>query len=209
MPAVSCLDLTVGGLLYTACPFNGWYSVTEIVHNMVSGWGPPPAPAEGPGAKLDGGGREGRAGPVPEHEGDPLQVLGAGGRSDGAGKGLYSGGRGTLCGDWRCLDMTQVVRRGHEGDCCRPPPPRLCPPPPPSSPLSVLFLAQMHEDRYNVGLEVARNLGLESRNDYDVGAPPPVADCCCCSVHAAWASLIVGAWPCALPCPLSVRCRFS
>lgn len=35
MPAVSCLDLSVGGLTYTACPFNGWYADTEIVRNIT------------------------------------------------------------------------------------------------------------------------------------------------------------------------------
>ncbi|KAG2438015.1 hypothetical protein HXX76_005629 [Chlamydomonas incerta] len=35
VPAVSCLELSVGGLTYTACPFNGWYAVTEIVRNLT------------------------------------------------------------------------------------------------------------------------------------------------------------------------------
>ena len=35
MPAVVALDLSVGGLLYTCIPFNGWYSVTEIVRNLT------------------------------------------------------------------------------------------------------------------------------------------------------------------------------
>ncbi|KAI3435713.1 hypothetical protein D9Q98_001771 [Chlorella vulgaris] len=35
VPAVSCLDLSVGGLTYTACPFNGWYTDTEIVRNIT------------------------------------------------------------------------------------------------------------------------------------------------------------------------------
>ncbi|KXZ51520.1 hypothetical protein GPECTOR_12g483 [Gonium pectorale] len=35
VPAVSCLELSVGGLTYTACPFNGWYAVTEIVRNIT------------------------------------------------------------------------------------------------------------------------------------------------------------------------------
>ncbi|KAG2495439.1 hypothetical protein HYH03_006385 [Edaphochlamys debaryana] len=35
VPAVSALELSVGGLTYTACPFNGWYAVTEIVRNLT------------------------------------------------------------------------------------------------------------------------------------------------------------------------------
>ncbi|KAG2450636.1 hypothetical protein HYH02_004476 [Chlamydomonas schloesseri] len=35
VPAVSCLELSVGGLTYTGCPFNGWYAVTEIVRNLT------------------------------------------------------------------------------------------------------------------------------------------------------------------------------
>ncbi|KAL4440247.1 hypothetical protein ABPG75_003248 [Micractinium tetrahymenae] len=35
VPAVSCLELSVGGLTYTACPFNGWYADTEIVRNIT------------------------------------------------------------------------------------------------------------------------------------------------------------------------------
>lgn len=30
MPAVSAMLLDVGGLEFTACPFNGWYMGTEI-----------------------------------------------------------------------------------------------------------------------------------------------------------------------------------
>jgi nitric-oxide synthase len=35
VPAVSCLELCVGGLTYTAAPFNGWYADTEIVRNLT------------------------------------------------------------------------------------------------------------------------------------------------------------------------------
>ena len=35
IPVVSNINVTIGGLLYTACPFNGWYSVTEIVRNLT------------------------------------------------------------------------------------------------------------------------------------------------------------------------------
>jgi nitric-oxide synthase len=35
VPAVSCLELSVGGLTYTAAPFNGWYADTEIVRNLT------------------------------------------------------------------------------------------------------------------------------------------------------------------------------
>ncbi|KAG2495440.1 hypothetical protein HYH03_006386 [Edaphochlamys debaryana] len=35
IPAVSAMELSVGGLTYTACPFNGWYSVTEIMRNLT------------------------------------------------------------------------------------------------------------------------------------------------------------------------------
>lgn len=30
IPGVSCLMLEIGGLRFTAAPFNGWYLVTEI-----------------------------------------------------------------------------------------------------------------------------------------------------------------------------------
>ena len=30
VPGVSCLMLEIGGLRFTAAPFNGWYLVTEI-----------------------------------------------------------------------------------------------------------------------------------------------------------------------------------
>ena len=30
IPAVAALDLSVGGLSYTAAPFNGWYMATEV-----------------------------------------------------------------------------------------------------------------------------------------------------------------------------------
>ena len=35
IPAVSAMEFTIGGLIYTAAPFNGWYSVTEIVRNLT------------------------------------------------------------------------------------------------------------------------------------------------------------------------------
>jgi len=35
VPAVCNLDLEIGGLLYTACPFNGWYATNEIVRNLA------------------------------------------------------------------------------------------------------------------------------------------------------------------------------
>ena len=35
VPAVSGMELSVGGLTYTACPFNGWYADTEIVRNLT------------------------------------------------------------------------------------------------------------------------------------------------------------------------------
>jgi nitric oxide synthase oxygenase domain/subunit/sulfite reductase alpha subunit-like flavoprotein len=35
IPIVSNIHCTIGGLTYTACPFNGWYSVTEIVRNLT------------------------------------------------------------------------------------------------------------------------------------------------------------------------------
>jgi nitric-oxide synthase len=36
VPAVSWLELSVGGLTYTAAPFNGWYADTEIVRNLTA-----------------------------------------------------------------------------------------------------------------------------------------------------------------------------
>ncbi len=35
VPAVSNMELSVGGLTYTAMPFNGWYADTEIVRNLT------------------------------------------------------------------------------------------------------------------------------------------------------------------------------
>lgn len=35
MPAVSSIELSVGGLTFTAAPFNGWYAVTEVVRNLT------------------------------------------------------------------------------------------------------------------------------------------------------------------------------
>ena len=35
IPVVSNFKLSVGGLSYTAAPFNGWYSVTEIMRNLT------------------------------------------------------------------------------------------------------------------------------------------------------------------------------
>lgn len=35
VPAVSNMELSVGGLTYTAAPFNGWYADTEIVRNLT------------------------------------------------------------------------------------------------------------------------------------------------------------------------------
>ena len=34
IPAVANMEITIGGILYTAIPFNGWYADTEIVRNM-------------------------------------------------------------------------------------------------------------------------------------------------------------------------------
>ena len=35
VPMVSNMDFSIGGLLFTAAPFNGWYSVTEIIRNYT------------------------------------------------------------------------------------------------------------------------------------------------------------------------------
>ncbi len=35
IPAVSNMEMSVGGLTYTAVPFNGWYADTEIVRNLT------------------------------------------------------------------------------------------------------------------------------------------------------------------------------
>ncbi|KAL7542688.1 hypothetical protein ACHAXR_011997 [Thalassiosira sp. AJA248-18] len=35
IPAVCALDMTVGGIMYTAVPFNGWYANTEVVRDLV------------------------------------------------------------------------------------------------------------------------------------------------------------------------------
>lgn len=35
VPAVSNMELSVGGLTYTAAPFNGWYADTEVVRNLT------------------------------------------------------------------------------------------------------------------------------------------------------------------------------
>lgn len=35
VPAVSCLEMSVGGLTYTAAPFTGWYADTEIMRNIT------------------------------------------------------------------------------------------------------------------------------------------------------------------------------
>ena len=34
MPAVCALELSVGGLLYTGIPFNGWYADVEVVRDL-------------------------------------------------------------------------------------------------------------------------------------------------------------------------------
>ena len=31
IPAVCALDMTLGGILYTSIPFNGWYADTEVL----------------------------------------------------------------------------------------------------------------------------------------------------------------------------------
>jgi nitric-oxide synthase len=35
VPVVCALDLTVGGILYTAAPFNGWYANTEVLRDLT------------------------------------------------------------------------------------------------------------------------------------------------------------------------------
>jgi len=35
IPAVCALDMTVGGILYTAVPFNGWYANTEVLRDLT------------------------------------------------------------------------------------------------------------------------------------------------------------------------------
>lgn len=35
VPAVTAFDMEIGGLRYTACPFNGWYANTEIVRDLT------------------------------------------------------------------------------------------------------------------------------------------------------------------------------
>ena len=35
IPAVCALDMTVGGILYTAVPFNGWYASTEVLRDLT------------------------------------------------------------------------------------------------------------------------------------------------------------------------------
>lgn len=35
IPAVCALELTVGGILYTAAPFNGWYANTEVLRDLT------------------------------------------------------------------------------------------------------------------------------------------------------------------------------
>ncbi|KAL9178842.1 hypothetical protein ACHAXT_003973 [Thalassiosira profunda] len=35
IPAVCALDMTVGGLAYTAVPFNGWYASTEVLRDLT------------------------------------------------------------------------------------------------------------------------------------------------------------------------------
>ena len=35
IPAVSALDMEIGGLRYTADPFNGWYANTEVVRDLT------------------------------------------------------------------------------------------------------------------------------------------------------------------------------
>ena len=35
IPAVCALDLTVGGIMYTAVPFNGWYANTEVLRDLT------------------------------------------------------------------------------------------------------------------------------------------------------------------------------
>jgi nitric oxide synthase oxygenase domain/subunit len=35
VPGVSSMSLDVGGLIFTACPFNGWYMQTEIARDLA------------------------------------------------------------------------------------------------------------------------------------------------------------------------------
>lgn len=35
IPAVCALDMSIGGLVYTAVPFNGWYANTEVVRDLT------------------------------------------------------------------------------------------------------------------------------------------------------------------------------
>jgi len=35
IPAVTALDLTLGGIVYTAVPFNGWYANTEVLRDLT------------------------------------------------------------------------------------------------------------------------------------------------------------------------------
>jgi nitric oxide synthase oxygenase domain/subunit/sulfite reductase alpha subunit-like flavoprotein len=35
IPVVAAMDLSIGGLTYTAAPFNGWYASTEVVRNLT------------------------------------------------------------------------------------------------------------------------------------------------------------------------------
>lgn len=35
VPGVSGMALDVGGLVFTACPFNGWYMQTEIARDLA------------------------------------------------------------------------------------------------------------------------------------------------------------------------------
>lgn len=35
VPGVSSMSLDVGGLVFTACPFNGWYMQTEIARDLA------------------------------------------------------------------------------------------------------------------------------------------------------------------------------
>ncbi|KAL7552363.1 hypothetical protein ACHAWF_015597 [Thalassiosira exigua] len=35
IPAVCAMDMDIGGLVYTAVPFNGWYAITEVVRDLT------------------------------------------------------------------------------------------------------------------------------------------------------------------------------
>ena len=35
VPAVSALEVTIGGILYPCIPFNGWYADTEVVRDLI------------------------------------------------------------------------------------------------------------------------------------------------------------------------------